>query len=55
MRLSLGGQPLHEVKTQLQHVLIAISMNLVRLVAWFANPTHSPTQTSRFVALAPAV
>ena len=23
-------------KTQLQHVLIAISMNLVRLVAWFA-------------------
>jgi transposase len=40
-------------KTQLQHILIAISMNLVRLVAWFADPTHSQTQTSRFVALAP--
>jgi transposase len=26
-------------KTQLQHVLIAIAMNLVRLVAWFADPT----------------
>jgi len=41
-------------KTQLQHVLIAIAMNLVRLVAWFTDPTHSQTQTSRFVALAPA-
>jgi transposase len=41
-------------KTQLQHVLIAIAMNLVRLLAWFAAPTHTRTQTSRFVALAPA-
>lgn len=41
-------------KMQLQHVLIAISMNLVRLVAWFAAPTHSQTQISRFVTLAPA-
>ena len=41
-------------KTQLQHVLTAISMNMVRLVAWSTEPTHSHTQTSRFVALAPA-
>jgi hypothetical protein len=41
-------------KTQLQHVLIAIAMNLLRLVAWFTDPTHSQTQTSRFIALAPA-
>jgi transposase len=41
-------------KTRLQHVLIAIAMNLVRLLAWFAEPTHARTQTSRFVALAPA-
>lgn len=39
-------------KTQLQHVLTAISMNMVRLVAWSADPTHTHTQTSRFVSLA---
>jgi transposase len=41
-------------KTHLQHVLIALSMNLVRLVAWFGEPTHSQVQPSRFVALATA-
>jgi hypothetical protein len=42
-------------KTELQQVPIAMAMNLVRLVAWFTHPTHSQTQISRFVALAPAV
>ena len=28
-------------KTHLQHVLTALSVNLVRLVAWFGDPTHS--------------
>ena len=41
-------------KTHLQHVLTALSMNLVRLVAWFGEPTHSQVQPSRFVALAAA-
>jgi hypothetical protein len=29
-------------------------MNPVRLAAWSADPTHRPTQKSRFVSLAPA-
>ena len=41
-------------KTHLQHVLTAVSMNVVRLLAWTANPTHHQTQTSRFILLAPA-
>ena len=41
-------------KTHLQHVLTAISMNMIRLVAWLAEPTHSQTQRSRFAALIPA-
>lgn len=41
-------------KTHLQHVLTAVSMNVVRLLAWTANPTHHQTQTSRFTTLAPA-
>ena len=42
-------------KTRLQHVLTALSMNLVRLVAWFGDPTHSRVQPSHFVALAATV
>ncbi len=41
-------------KTPLQHVLTAVSMNVVRLLAWTASPTHHQTQTSRFTTLAPA-
>jgi hypothetical protein len=29
-------------------------VNLVRLVAWYGDPTHSQVQPSRFVALATA-
>jgi transposase len=41
-------------KTHLQHVLTAVSMNVVRLLAWTANPIHHQTQTSRFLSLVPA-
>ena len=41
-------------KTRLQHVLTAVSMNVVRLLAWTANPIHHQTQTSRFISLVPA-
>jgi transposase len=44
-------------KTHLQHVLTAICVNLVRLVAWHGDhgdPTHRQVQPSRFVALATA-
>jgi hypothetical protein len=39
-------------KTHLQHVLTAIAMNLVRVLAWLTEPSHSQTPVSRFVALA---
>jgi transposase len=41
-------------KTHLRHVLTAVSMNVVRLLAWTANPIHHQTQTSRFLSLVPA-
>jgi len=41
-------------KTHLQHVLTAVSMNIVRLLAWTANPIHCRTQTSHFLSLVPA-
>jgi transposase len=41
-------------KTHLQHVLTAISLNLVRLVAWHDHPRHRQVRPSRFVALAAA-
>jgi transposase len=39
-------------KTHLQHVLTAIAMNLVRVLSWLIEPSHSQTPVSRFVALA---
>jgi hypothetical protein len=41
-------------KTHRQHVRTAISLNLVRLVAWYGHPTHSQVRPSRFAALATA-
>lgn len=41
-------------KTHLQHVLTAVSMNVVRVLAWTANPFHCRTQTSHFLSLVPA-
>jgi len=38
-------------KTHLQHVLIAIAINLARLNAWLLGTPHGRTRTSRFQAL----
>jgi transposase len=39
-------------KTHLQHILIAIALNLLRLVAWWAARPLARTRTSAFAALA---
>ena len=41
-------------KTHLQHLLTAVAINLVRLVAWLADTPRSRTRRSRFAALAAA-
>lgn len=38
-------------RTQLQHILTAVAINLVRLVAWWQHPQHSPTRRSAFARL----
>ncbi len=44
-----------EKKTRLQHLMIAVALNLVRLFAWSEERPREPTRTSRFAALAPPV
>jgi transposase len=39
-------------KTHLQHILIAVALNLLRLVAWWAEHPLARTRTSAFAALA---
>lgn len=39
-------------KTHLQHVLIAVAVNLLRLVAWWQGRTRAGTRTTAFGALA---
>ena len=41
-----------QAKTHLQHMLIAIAMNLARFVAWINGVPRSTTRTSTFAALA---
>lgn len=41
-------------RTHLQHILTAVAMNIVRLVAWWRGAQHSRTRVSHFAALAPA-
>lgn len=41
-----------QAKTHFQNVLIAIAINLTRLVAWLQDKPRSKTRTSRFAALA---
>jgi transposase len=41
-------------KTRLQHILTALAMNVVRLVAWRLGVPHARTRTSHFAALAAA-
>jgi transposase len=40
-------------KTQLQHILIAVALNMARLAAWFGGDTPARTRTSPFAALFP--
>jgi transposase len=39
-------------KTQLQHILIAVAINIVRLVAWWREAGHTPPRISAFARLA---
>jgi transposase len=41
-------------KTHLQHLLIAMAMNLVRVAAWLVETPRAPTRLSSFAALAGA-
>ena len=41
-------------KTHLQHIILAVSINLTRLAAWFAQAPLVRTRVSRFAALRPA-
>ena len=45
---------LGQAKTHLQHLLIAVAINLVRVVAWLAGTPQAQTRTSSFAALAKA-
>jgi transposase len=40
-------------KTKLQHVLIAIAINVARLDAWLTERPFAKTRRSAFAALAP--
>lgn len=42
-----------QAKTQVQHVLTAIAMNLIRMVAWLQAIPHMQVHPSRFARLAP--
>jgi transposase len=39
-------------KTRLQHVAIAVAINMSRLAAWLDDRPHAKTRMSRFAALA---
>ncbi len=43
---------LGQARTHLQHVLTAVAINLIRLVAWFRDPQPTPTRVSAFARLA---
>lgn len=40
-------------KARLQHLLTAVAINVVRMVAWLHGVPHAKTRTSRFAALSP--
>lgn len=42
-----------EAKTHLQHLLIAVALNVLRLAAWFAEQPRAQTRQSAFAKLAP--
>jgi transposase len=39
-------------RTHLQHILIAVAINIVRLVAWWREAHQTPPRTSAFARLA---
>jgi len=41
------------VKTALQHIVVALAINLTRLVAWFDARPKAQTRPSRFAAAFP--
>jgi len=51
MLLSLGGYCHGIVKSHLQHILIAVAINLVGVVAWVREIPRATTRTSPFAAL----
>jgi hypothetical protein len=50
MLLSLGGYCHGVVKTALQHVFVALALNLARLIAWWDERPKAQTRPSRFTA-----
>jgi transposase len=42
-----------QAKTHLQHLLVAVAINLTRLMAWLADAPRATTRVSAFAALAP--
>lgn len=40
-------------KTHLQHIVMAVAINVVRLLAWFAGTPEAQTRTSSFASLQP--
>jgi transposase len=44
-----------EAKTHLQHIWIALALNVLRLVAWWHGEQPAQTRVSHFAALAPCV
>ncbi len=51
MLLSLGGYCYGIVKTHAQHILTAVALNLIRVLAWLADVPRATTRTSPFAAL----
>jgi transposase len=45
---------LGQAKTHLHHVITAVAINSVRIIAWLQGRLHAPTRQSRFAALRPA-
>jgi transposase len=43
-----------QAKTHLHHILLAVAINLVRIVAWMTEVPRSTTRLNPFAALAPA-
>jgi hypothetical protein len=51
MLLSLGGHSYEIVKTHLQHIGIAVAINVTRLIDWLDDTGPAPTRVSTFQRL----